>query len=119
MPRAGKAKGQPRFILIQIKQLEASMKLKPMDDRVIVTRLEDDVEKSTGGIIIPDTAKEKPQMGTIIAVGSDAPEGRTPLQELVKEGDKVVFAKYGATEVKVDGTTYLILSRSDILAVVE
>jgi chaperonin GroES len=95
------------------------MKLKPMDDRVIVTRVEDDVEKSAGGIIIPDTAKEKPQMGTVIAVGNDAPEGRTPLQDLIKEGDRVVFAKYGATEVKVEGSTYLILGRSDILAVVE
>ena len=95
------------------------MKLKPMDDRVIVTRIEDETEKSAGGIIIPDTAKEKPQMGTVIAVGNDAPEGRTPLQDLIKEGDRVVFAKYGATEVKVEGSTYLILGRSDILAVVE
>lgn len=95
------------------------MKLKPMDDRVIVTRIEDDVQKSTGGIIIPDTAKEKPQMGKVIAVGQDQPKGRTPLQDLVKAGDTVVFAKYGATEVKVDGETYLILSRSDVLAVVE
>jgi chaperonin GroES len=95
------------------------MKLKPMDDRVIVTRIEDETEKSAGGIIIPDTAKEKPQMAKVIAVGNDAPKGRTPLQELVKEGDRVVFAKYGATEVKVEGSTYLILGRSDILAIVE
>ena len=61
------------------------MKLKPMDDRVIVTRQEDETEKSAGGIIIPDSAKEKPQMATVISVGTDAPEGRTPLQELVKE----------------------------------
>lgn len=95
------------------------MKLKPMDDRVIVTRLDESIEKSAGGIIIPDTAKEKPQMGKVIAVGTDAPEGRTPLQDLIKAGDKVVFAKYGATEVKIDGETFLILGRSDILAVVE
>ena len=94
------------------------MKVKPMDDRVIVTRMDDSVEKSAGGIIIPDTAKEKPQMGKVIAVGTDAPEGRTPLQDLVKEGDTVVFAKYGATEVKVEGETFLILGRSDILAIV-
>ena len=94
------------------------MKLKPMDDRVIVSRMDDTTETSAGGIIIPDTAKEKPQMGKVIAVGTDAPEGRTPLQDLIKEGDKVVFAKYGATEVKVEAETYLILSRSDILAVV-
>jgi len=99
--------------------MEMAMKMKPMDDRVIVTRLDDAAEKSAGGIIIPDTAKEKPQMGKVIAVGTDAPEGRTPLQDLVKAGDTVVFAKYGATEVKADGETYLILSRSDILAVVE
>lgn len=95
------------------------MNLKPMDDRVIVIRLDESIEKSAGGIIIPDTAKEKPQMGKVIAVGNDAPEGRKPIQELIQPGDKVVFAKYGATEVKVDGETYLILSRSDILAVVE
>jgi chaperonin GroES len=95
------------------------MKLKPMDDRVIVTRQEDETEKSAGGIIIPDSAKEKPQMATVVAVGTDAPEGRTPLQDLIKEGDSVVFAKYGATEVKMDGETYLILSRNDILAVVQ
>ncbi len=93
------------------------MKLQPMDDRVIVERLEESEQTSTGGIIIPDTAKEKPQMGTVIAVGSDSPEGRPPLQDLVKEGDTVVFAKYGATEVKVEGVTYLILGRSDILAI--
>lgn len=94
------------------------MALKPLDDRVIVKRLDEADEKSAGGIIIPDTAKEKPQMGKVIAVGNDAPEGRTPLQELVKEGDTVVFAKYGSTEVKLDGETYLILSRGDILATV-
>jgi chaperonin GroES len=95
------------------------MKLKPMDDRIIVTRQEDETETSIGGIIIPDSAKEKPQMATVISVGTDAPKGRTPLQDLVKEGDTVVFAKYGATEVKVEGETLMILSRSDILAVVQ
>ncbi len=94
------------------------MALKPLDDRVVVKRLDEADEKSAGGIIIPDTAKEKPQMGKVIAVGNDAPEGRTPLQELVKEGDTVVFAKYGSTEVKLDGETFLILSRGDILATV-
>ncbi|MCA9782712.1 MAG: co-chaperone GroES [Calditrichaeota bacterium] len=92
------------------------MALTPIDDRLIVKRLEDGDEKSSGGIIIPDTAKEKPQMGKVIAVGKDAPEGRTPLQDLVKAGDTVVFAKYGATEVKLSGETYLILSRNDVLA---
>ena len=95
------------------------MKLSPMDDRVIVQRVEDAEQKSAGGIIIPETAKEKPQMGEVVAVGQDKPEGRTPLQELLKEGDRVVFAKYGATEVKIDGTAYLILGRNDILAIVK
>lgn len=89
------------------------MKLKPLDDRVVieVTELE---EKNVGGIIIPDTAKEKPQIGKIIAVGTDE-----DLQELVKIGDKILYAKYGGTEVDIEDNKLLIISRSDILAVIE
>ena len=88
------------------------MKLKPLDDRVVieVTELE---EKNVGGIIIPDTAKEKPQIGKIIAVGTDE-----ELQEMVKIGDKILYAKYGGTEVDVEDKKLLIISRSDILAVI-
>ncbi|MCD6176738.1 MAG: co-chaperone GroES [Candidatus Cloacimonetes bacterium] len=89
------------------------MKLKPLDDRVVieVTELE---EKNVGGIIIPDTAKEKPQIGKIIAVGTDE-----DLQELVKIGDKILYAKYGGTEVDIEDNKLVIISRSDILAVIE
>ena len=89
------------------------MKLKPLDDRVVieVTEIE---EKNVGGIIIPDTAKEKPQIGKIIAIGTDE-----ELQELVKIGDKILYAKYGGTEVDIEDKKLLIISRSDILAVIE
>jgi len=95
------------------------MTLKPLGDRVVVKTIEEE-EKTAGGIYLPDTAKEKPQKGEVIAVGSgkllDNGE-RVPLE--VKVGDKVIFAKYGGTEVKVNGTEYLILRESDILAVAE
>jgi len=89
------------------------MKIKPLDDRVLLEVLEEE-ETSAGGIIIPDTAKERPRVGKIIAVGTDE-----ELQELVKEGNQVLFAKYSGDEVKVDGKKMLIISRTDILAVVE
>lgn len=91
--------------------------LKPLADRVVVKVVEQE-EKTKGGIVLPDTAKEKPQQAEVIAVGPgkllDNGE-RAPME--VKVGDKVVFAKYGGTEVKVDGEEYLILRESDILAV--
>jgi chaperonin GroES len=89
------------------------MKLKPLDDRVVIETKEL-AEKSVGGIIIPDTAKEKPQIGEIIAVGTDE-----DLQKMVKVGDKILYAKYGGTEVDIEDKKYLIISRSDILAVIE
>ena len=94
------------------------MKFRPLHDRVVVRRLEQE-EKTAGGIIIPDTAKEKPQEGEIIAVG---PGGRdeagklTPLD--VKKGDKVLFGKWSGTEVKIDGQELLIMKESDIMGVV-
>jgi chaperonin GroES len=89
------------------------MKIKPLDDRVLVEVLEEE-ETSAGGIIIPDTAKERPRVGKVLAVGTDE-----ELQEIVKEGNQVLFAKYSGDEVKVDGQEMLIISRGDILATVE
>ncbi|MBN1301197.1 MAG: co-chaperone GroES [Melioribacteraceae bacterium] len=89
------------------------MKVKPMDDRVLV-QVAVEEEKTVSGIIIPDTAKEKPRMGKVIAVGTDE-----DLQEKIKEGDSILFAKYGGEEITVDGQEYKIIQRSDILAVIE
>ena len=94
------------------------MKIKPLRDRVIVRRLNEE-EKTKGGIIIPDTAKEKPQEGEIIAVGSGKvlEDGKiVPLE--VKKGDKVLFGKYSGTEVKVDGEELLMMREEDILGIV-
>ena len=95
------------------------MKIRPLHDRVIVRRMEGE-EKTKGGIIIPDTAKEKPVEGKVIAVGSGKvlENGKkTPLQ--VKEGDRVLFGKYSGTEVKIDGEEHLIMREDDIIAIVE
>ncbi len=89
------------------------MKIKPLDDRVLIELIEEEEEK-VGTIIIPDTAKEKPRMGQVIAVGTDE-----DLQEKIKEGDKIIFSKYSGDEVKVGDKEYLIIQRSDILAIVE
>jgi chaperonin GroES len=96
-----------------------ALKLKPLADRVIVEPAEDSAETSAGGIIIPDTAKEKPQQGKVVAAGPGrtTDEGKTiPLS--VKVGDKVVYSKYAGTEYKEGATEYLIVRESDILAVV-
>jgi len=90
------------------------MKIKPLDDRVLVEPLEEVESKTSSGLIIPDTAKEKPRIGVVIAVGTDE-----DLREKVKEGDKILFAKYGGEEVEMNGKEYRIISRSDILAVIE
>ena len=95
------------------------MGIRPLHDRVLVERLEEE-EKTAGGIIIPDTAKEKPTKGKIVAVGSgtrDDSGKAIPLD--VKKGDIVLFAKWGGTEVKIDGREYLILKESDIMGIVE
>ncbi len=89
------------------------MKVQPLDDRVLI-EITAEEEKTSGGIIIPDTAKEKPRMGKVVAVGTDE-----DLKEVIKENDKVLFAKYGGEEIKLDGKDYVILQRSDILAVVK
>jgi len=89
------------------------MTIKPMDDRVLVEPLEEE-NKTSSGIIIPDTAKEKPTTGKVIAVGTDE-----DLQEKIKVGDKVLYAKYGGEEISIEGKDYKIIQRADILAVIE
>ncbi|TMB19971.1 MAG: co-chaperone GroES [Deltaproteobacteria bacterium] len=96
------------------------MKIRPLQDRVIVKRLEEAVEKTKGGIIIPDTAKEKPQQGKVIAVGKGKvnEDGKVlPLD--VKVGDRILFGKYSGSEIKIDGEEHLIMREEDILGVVE
>lgn len=89
------------------------MKIQPLDDRVLI-ELQEEEEKTSSGIIIPESAKEKPRVGTIIAVGTDE-----ELKEIIKEGDSVLFAKYGGEEISLDDHDYIILQRSDILAIVK
>ena len=95
------------------------MKFRPLHDRVVIRRIEGE-ERTKGGIIIPDTAKEKPQEGEVIAVG---PGGRDESGKLVpldvKAGDRVLFGKYSGTEVKIEGEEHLILREDDILGVIE
>jgi len=95
------------------------MKVRPLQDRVIVKRLEE-VEKTKGGIIIPDTAKEKPQEGEVIAVGKGKIlDNGTKVELDVKVGNKVLFSKYGGTEIKIEGEEYLIMREDDILGIIE
>ena len=93
-------------------------KIQPLQDRILVKRLDTEVEEKVGGIIIPDTAKEKPQEGEVVAVGPGkvTDDGkRQPVE--VKEGDRILFAKYAGTEVKSEGEEYLIMREDDVLAV--
>ncbi len=95
-----------------------ALKVKPLADRVVIQPLEEEVEQR-GGIIIPDTAKEKPQQGKVVAVGPGAVAddgSRKPME--VEKGDRVLYGKYSGTEVRIDGEDYLIMRESDILAVV-
>jgi len=95
------------------------MKVKPLHDRVLVKRIEEE-ERTAGGIIIPDTAKEKPSQGMIVAVGEgkkDENGKRIPMD--VKEGDRIMFGKYAGTEVKIDGQEHLILREDDIQATIQ
>ncbi|MGI8724931.1 MAG: co-chaperone GroES [Methyloceanibacter sp.] len=95
------------------------MKFRPLHDRVVVRRTEDD-ERTKGGIIIPDTVKEKPQQGQIVAVGPGARDENGTVQPLdVKAGDRVLFGKWSGTEVKIDGEDLLIMKESDIMGVLE
>jgi len=95
------------------------MKIRPLNDRILVKRLEEE-QKTKGGIIIPDSAKEKPAEGEVVAVGAGKANDkgdRIPVQ--VKAGDRVLFSKYGGSDVKIDGQEYLIMREDDILGVIE
>jgi chaperonin GroES len=95
------------------------MKIRPLNDRVLVVRVEEE-QKTSGGIIIPDTAKEKPQEGKIISTGPGkiGDDGkRTPLN--VKKGDKILFSKYAGTEIKIDGVEHIFMKEDDILGILE
>ena len=95
------------------------MKFRPLHDRVVVRRIELD-EKTSGGIIIPDTAKEKPQEGEVIAVGPGARGEDGKIQALdVKAGDRILFGKWSGTEVKIDGQELLIMKESDIMGIID
>lgn len=95
------------------------MKLKPLGDRILVKRVEAE-EKTKGGIIIPDSAKEKPKEGTIVSVGPGkvADDGKA-IQMNVKAGDKILFTSYAGTDVKIEGEEYLIMKEEDVLGVIE
>jgi len=95
------------------------MKIRPLQDRIIVKRVEEE-ETTKGGIIIPDSAKEKPQEGKVIAVGKGKINEDGKLQPLdVKKGDKVLFSKYAGTEINIEGVEHLIIREDDVLGVVE
>src|SRR5581483_5090054 len=98
---------------------EGVMKVRPLNDRVIVRRVEETEQRSTGGIIIPDTAKEKPQEGKVVAVGPGRREDGKVIAPDVRAGDRVLFGKYAGTEIKLDGEEHLILREEDILGVIE
>jgi len=101
------------------KSQDKKMKFKPLHDRVVVRRVEEDA-KTAGGIIIPDTAKEKPQQGEIVAAGPGARNEKGELVALdVKAGDRILFGKWSGTEVKIDGEELLIMKESDILGILE
>ena len=97
-----------------------AIKVRPLHDRIIVQRLEDEEEQQVGGIIIPDTAKEKPQQGKVVAVGKGKVKedgGILPMD--VKNGDTILFGKYGGQEIKLDGDDYLIMREDEVLGVVK
>jgi chaperonin GroES len=107
-----------RKSLFERNEVEA-MKFRPLHDRVLVARIEEDT-RTAGGIIIPDTAKEKPMQGEIVAVGPGARDEHGKLVPLeVKTGDRVLFGKWSGTEVKIDGRELLIMKESDILGIIE
>jgi chaperonin GroES len=95
-------------------------KIKPLHDRVIIRRIEDNVNQTAGGLFIPDTAKEKPQEGEVIAAGEGKYKEDGTRQTLdVKEGDRVLFGKYSGSEIKLDGEEFLIMREDEILGIIE
>jgi chaperonin GroES len=119
VPRAGlpgRSGGTSHNLFVQ---KENDMTFRPLHDRILVRRVEAD-EKTAGGIIIPDTAKEKPQEGEVIAVGSGARDDSGKLVPLdVKAGDRILFGKWSGTEIKLDGEDLLIMKESDVMGVIE
>ena len=97
----------------------ANINIKPLADRVLVKRLDEEEEQKVGGIIIPDTAKEKPQEAEVVAVGPGSLEDGNRVAPEVKAGDKVLIGKYSGTEVKIEGEDYLIIREDELLAIVE
>ena len=95
-----------------------AVRMRPLQDRVIVKRIEEE-ERTKGGIIIPDTAKEKPQEGRIVAVGPGRHEDGKVIKLDVKAGDRILFTKYAGTEVKLDGEEHIIMREDDILGVID
>ena len=96
-----------------------AIKVRPLHDRIIVQRLEED-EQQVGGIIIPDTAKEKPQQGKVVAVGKGKIKEDGGIQPMdVKDGDTILFGKYSGQEIKLDGEDYLIMREDDLLAIID
>ena len=93
-------------------------KIQPLGQRVLVKRIEDDEQKSEGGIYLPDTAKEKPQEAEVLALGTGKDDEGNDVTFTVKKGDKVLISKYGGTEVKIDGAECLILNEGDILGII-
>jgi len=99
--------------------MEENMSLRPLHDRILVRRVESE-ERTKGGIIIPDTAKEKPQEGEVVAVGSGARNEAGQIQALdVKAGDRILFGKWSGTEIKINGEDLLIMKESDVLGIIE
>ena len=95
------------------------MKVRPIYDRILVKRV-DEEQKTAGGLFIPDTAKEKPQEGVVVAVGNGRVQEDGSVRKLdVKAGDKILFSKYAGSDIKIDGTEHLILKEDDVLAVLE
>ena len=94
------------------------MSVRPLHDRIIVKRVEEEA-RSKGGIIIPDTAKEKPQEGRVVAVGPGRTEDGKLIKPDVKKGDRILFAKYAGTEIKLDGEDHVIMREEDVLGVIE
>jgi chaperonin GroES len=95
-----------------------AVRIKPLHDRIIVKRVEEE-EKTKGGIIIPDTAKEKPQQGKVVSVGNGRKDDGKVIPLDVKAGDTILFGKYSGTEIKLDGEDHLILREEDVLGIVE
>jgi chaperonin GroES len=106
-------------VSISLNQGESTMKFRPLHDRVVVRRLDEEA-KTAGGIIIPDTAKEKPMQGEVVAVGPGARNEKGEIVALdVKAGDRILFGKWSGTEVKIDGEELLIMKESDIMGILE